>query len=304
MALSPSAKTTPPAGPLLDRATWRVVSALRKLRRKIVREPLEYAPDGWETPLPAGERGWLSAGVLAEERRKWDEFAALTRGPGPLGFSHEAPSLRDVEDLKFHNLNYTFAYVLLKAAFGRERLRVLDWGGGLGYYYLLAKALLPPQVNLEYHCKDVPTLVQAGRELAPEIFWHEDDSCLGQEYDLVMLSGSLQYCREWKSLLASIREAAGGYFFLTRTPTVRSAESFVAVQRAYGARMLHQQFNETELLSEIRQLGFELVREVVAGDLAYIRNAPEDAVLKGWLFQARTEDHRSGVQTGVKARRG
>lgn len=278
------AKGSPPPVPLLDRMSLKALGTLRRLRRKLVPELLEYAPLGWDTPLPAGEQGWLSAGVLAEERRKWTEFAALADSAGPLGFSHEAASLQEVDNLKFHNLNLTFGYVLLKAAFGRERLSVLDWGGGLGYYYLLAKAFLPPEVRLDYHCKDVVTLVQAGRELAPAICWHGDDTCLEQSYDLVMVSGSLQYCREWRPLLQRMRQATRSYFFLTRTPVVREAASFVAVQKAYDTLMLHQQFNEAELLAEIRSLGFQLVREVVTGDLTYIRNAPEDAVLKGWLF--------------------
>lgn len=269
---------------MVDAVASRVLSCLRKIRRKIVPELLEYAPLGWDTPLPATEKGWLSAGVLDAERQKWDRFAELVRLKGPLGFSPDAASLTEVDKVSFHNLNYTFGYVVLKAAFGREQLSILDWGGGLGHYYLLARAFLPGNVRLDYHCKDVSTLVQAGREFAPEITWYEDDSCLEREYDLVMVSGSLQYCREWQELLGRIRKAARRYFFLTRTPVVQQADSFVAVQRAYGTRMLHLQFNENELLGELAGLGFELVREVVTGDLVYIRNAPEDAVLKGWLF--------------------
>lgn len=268
---------------MVDAVAGRVLACLRKIRRKIVPELLEYAPLGWDTPLPATEKGWLSAGVLDEERQKWDRFAELVRQKGPLGFSPDA-SLTDVDRVSFHNLNYTFGYVVMKSAFGRQALSVLDWGSGLGHYYLLAQAFLPEGFRLDYHGKDVSTLVRAGRELAPAITWHEDDSCLEKEYDLVMVSGSLQYCREWKALLKRIRKATRRYFFLTRTPVVQHADSFVAVQRAYGTRMLHLQFNENELLGELAGLGFELVREVVTGDLVYIRNAPEDAVLKGWLF--------------------
>lgn len=268
----------------LDRATLRTLAALRRLRRTIVPELLEYAPQGWSTPLPADEQGWLAPQVLAEEQRKWDEFAALVRQPGPLGFSHDAASLQETADLKWHNLNLTFGYVVALAATGRDRLSVLDWGGGLGYYYLLARAFLPEGIALDYHCKDVATLVRAGRQLAPQVIWHEDDRCLEQQYDLVVISGALQYCREWQALLKKVRGATRRYLYLTRTPVVRGTASFVAVQRAYGTRMLHQQFNEDELLTTTRALEFKLVREFVTGDPCYIRNAPQDAVLKGWLF--------------------
>lgn len=262
--------------------TW-AISGLRRIRRCFVPPLLDYAPRGWDTPLETAEQGWLAGGVLAEERQKWDQFADLLCRKGPLGVSHEA-SLAVVDNVSYHNINYTFGYVVMKAAFGREQLSILDWGGGLGHYFLLAKALLPEGFSLDYHCKDVATLVQAGRELAPEINWHQDDACLEREYDMVMVSGSLQYCREWRGFLKQIRKATKHYFFLTRTPIVKRAASFVAVQRAYGTRMLHLQFNEEALLTEIKGLGFELVREVVIGDQIYIKGAPEDAVLKGWLF--------------------
>lgn len=260
------------------------LTRLRRFRRRLIHEALEYAPAGWDTPLPPGEKGWLADSVLAEERRKWDQFAALVAGTGPLGFSHEAPDLAETDSLLIHNLHLTFGYVLLRAALGCERISVLDWGGGLGYYSKLAQAFLPVEIKLDYHCRDVPPLVAVGRKLAPQIAWHDDDTCLERVYDLVMVSASLQYCRAWKELLGRLRRSTGRYFFLTRIPVVARSPSFVAVQHAYGTQMLHQQFNEMELLGELESLGFRLVREVVTGDVIYIRNAPEDALMKGWLF--------------------
>jgi putative methyltransferase (TIGR04325 family) len=278
-----SAKTRK-SRPLPEIIADGVLNSLRRIRRMIVPELLEYAPQGWRTTLQEGEQGWLADSVVAEQREEWARFSELLRRKGPLGFSPDAPSLDDVANVSFHNINYTYGYVLTRTAFGRERLSVLDWGGGLGHYYLLAKALLPQEVLLNYHCKDVRSLVELGRELAPAITWHQDDSCLDLEYDLVMVSGSLQYCQDWKDLLGKIRKASKRYFYLTRTPVVQVAPSFVAIQRAYGTRMLHLQFNEKELLAEVDKLGFTLVREIALGDRVYIKNAPEDAVLKGWLF--------------------
>ncbi|MBE0596219.1 MAG: hypothetical protein IH614_03005 [Desulfuromonadales bacterium] len=261
-----------------------LIGGLRRLRRLLVPELLEYAPLGWDTPLGVGDQGWLADEVAAEERRKWERFAELLAQPGPLGFSHEAASLTEVENLAFHNLHLTYGYALLRAAWGKEAISVLDWGGGLGHYGLLARALLPPEVALDYHCKEVRTLAKLGGEMAPQITWHDDDRCLGSSYDLTLVSGSLQYIRDWQRFLQQIRNATRRYFFLTRTPVVREVPTFLAVQRAYGTRMLHLQFNESELLAHLERLGFRLEREVVIGDRIYIRKGPEDALLKGWLF--------------------
>jgi hypothetical protein len=67
--------------------------------------------------------------------------------------------------------------VLARTGHGRERISVLDWGGGVGQYFPLARALLP-EVKIDYHCKDVPVLASVGRELLPEISFYDDDPCL------------------------------------------------------------------------------------------------------------------------------
>lgn len=267
---------------------------VQRVHRMVMPELLEYAPRGWDTPLDREERGWSAPRVVEEERRKWNEYARLVGGTGPLGFSHEA-SLAGDDNILFHNLNYTFGYAVMRAAWGRDRVSVLDWGGGLGHYYLLARSFLPRELELEYHCRDLPALVAVGRELAPQVVWHEDDTCLGRRYDLVVVSGSLQYCREWKQFLARLRQSVGSYLLLTRTPVVSGAPTFVAVQRAYGTKMLHQQFNQGELLRELERLGFMMIREIALGDPVCIKNAPEDALLKGWLF---------GVPEGTGTRSG
>ena len=93
--------------------------------------------------------------------------------------------------------------------------------------------------------------------------------------------------------------AAGDYLFLTRVPVVESAASFVAVQDAYGTRMLHAQFNKDELLEAVAQTGLDLVRELVVGDRPLVKGAPEQCELRGWLFrrQRQDKDERGGVSS-------
>ena len=76
---------------------------------------------------------------------------------------------------------------------------MLDWGGGLGYYYFLARALLPDGVELDYHCKDMPLICEYGRQALPEITFWDDERCLEHDYDLVLASSSLQYSEAWES---------------------------------------------------------------------------------------------------------
>ena len=162
----------------------------------------EYVPEGWARPV----KGWAVDAVARAYREKWPAYLAAIEAPGPLGVHHEtAEVLRD--DLGAHNMLVSFAYVLALAARGRERISVLDWGGGLGHYHALGRSVVP-DLHLDYHCKETPAFCAIGRELQPEVVFHEDDSCLEQRYDLVVASSSLQYEQDWQSLLGRLAGAA------------------------------------------------------------------------------------------------
>ena len=117
----------------------------------------KFAPHGWaEREKSDSAAGWNAEDVLATYKRKWPLFQQLISGPGPLGIAHESACDRR-DDVFSHNVVMSFGYVLGLAARGRPAISFLDWGGGIGHYYLLAKALLP-EVAIDYHCKDVPLL--------------------------------------------------------------------------------------------------------------------------------------------------
>ncbi len=265
-------------------------SALKALSAETGGRPvLEFAPAGWKTKLNRqGQSGWNQASVIAAEVTKWDEFCRNLELGGPLGFSNKHSDLSVVRDASFHNLHLTFGYVVALASIRKAEASVLEWGGGIGHYYVIAKALLP-DVIFDYHIKEVPAMAEVGKILSPDVHWHADDACLRREYDLVMVNGSLQYIESWAKLLSDLARCVshGGYFLLTRLPVVETVKGFVAVQRAYGAEMLHQQLNRTEVLRAVESTGLHFVRELVVGDRPNILGAPQQCELKGWLFRRK-----------------
>jgi putative methyltransferase (TIGR04325 family) len=178
--------------------------------------------------------------------------------------------------------------VLARTGHGRERISVLDWGGGVGQYFPLARALLP-EVKIDYHCKDVPVLASVGRELLPEISFYDDDSCLDRRYDLVLAAGSLQYVEDWQNTLRRLAGATQRYLLLTRTPTVGQSQSFVVLQRGqpygFGTDVLEWFFNRYELLECAAGTGMRLVREFVMLDQTPAAGVPEQAQYRGFLFE-------------------
>ena len=265
-----------------------LLSGLRRIRKSRVLPVLEFAPKGWDTVIANGNRGWDCDSVVKAEAAKWDQFQKNLSGAGPLGFSHEHTDLTVTRNVAFHNIHLSYAFVLSLAARGRDRISVLDWGGGLGHYYLLSKSLLP-DLALDYHVREVPRMCEAGALLCPQAIFHADDDCLDRKYDLVMVNGSLGYFSDWKEVLARLCAGVGRYLFLTRVLTVRKAPSFVALQRTqvydYNSDMLTQIFNEYEVLDVVHTQGLRLLREFVVGDGPTVAGAPEQCRDCGWLFQ-------------------
>lgn len=267
--------------PLLLRA-WR-----RWRDRKTVAD-WEALPEGWAYAARQPEsRGWDDASILRTQMLKWPEFLRLSQGNGPLGIAHEAMRLTQ-EDLGAHNTVMAFGYVLALAAQGRPRLSLLDWGGGIGHYYVLARALLP-ETPIDYECRDLPRLVAHGASLFPEQRFRPATEPLEGVYDLVMASSSLHYSEDWRQTLADLARVTGEYLFITRLPTVRDADSYVYIQRphAYGYRTeyLGWCLNRKEFLAAAEALGLVLQREFIQSERPTIRNAPGPYLCQGFLFR-------------------
>ena len=97
----------------------------------------EHIPEGWSYPT----RGWDAEAVADAYARKWRDYVEAVQPPKPLGVHHETAEVL-TGDAGAHNMLVTFAYVLALAADARDRLSVLDWGGGFGHYQVLARSVL------------------------------------------------------------------------------------------------------------------------------------------------------------------
>jgi putative methyltransferase (TIGR04325 family) len=250
--------------------------------------PWEYVPEAWQRASQLNE-GWNLPTIAQVEKLKWPAYLGLTQGKGPLGVNHEAVSYSDSTDVNAHNTNMIFGYVLALAARNRKKLSVLDWGGGIGHYYVLSRALVP-DIEIDYYCADLPAFCSVGRELLPGVtFLDLDDRCLDRQYDLVFASSSLWYEEKWKPLLAKLAASARDYLYVTRMLFVGDGPSFVALQRPWAAGYRTQYlcwiFNRRELIEAVETSGLRLLREFFLGPGPHIHKAPEQADFRGFLFQ-------------------
>ncbi|MEI6370131.1 MAG: hypothetical protein WCO49_10520 [Nostocales cyanobacterium ELA608] len=187
----------------------------------------------------------------------------------------------------FHNIVITYGYVLALTSRQKSELSLLDWGGGIGHYYLISQKLIPDLI-IDYHCKDVPILAEYGQELFPKAHFYSDESCLSRKFDLVFASTSLHYSQNWQHTLKGLAEATSGYLFITRLPIVHQVASYVMVQRpyeyGYNTEYLGWCLNKDEFLSVAASFNLGVIREFISQVSPYIHNAPAQPQYWGFLF--------------------
>jgi putative methyltransferase (TIGR04325 family) len=247
----------------------------------------EYIPEGWaRLDRDANIKGWNVESVLAAYQANWLTFMENIDNTLPLGISPESGAQART-NLMFHNIMMTYGYALALASRHKSALSILDWGGGIGHYYPIGQKLLP-DVEIDYHCKDVPVLAEYGQQLFSQAHFYSDDSCLQRKYDFVLASTSLHYSPDWQLTLKGLAEATDGHLLVTRLPIVHQVPGYVMVQRpyqyGYDTEYLGWCLNRGEFLDTAKDLGLKLVREFILQNSSFVHYAPEQPEYWGFLF--------------------
>jgi putative methyltransferase (TIGR04325 family) len=162
---------------------------------------------------------------------------------------------------------------------------MLDRGGALGHFYVLARQLFP-DLKLDYSCRELPAVCSEGQRMLPEVPFSDTDECFERSYDMVIASNSLRYEGDSQQLLRQLVHGSANSAFLTHVPMVRQQHSFV-LQRAhrygYATEYLGWVLNRDKLL---RAAGLELERELVRLPEFTLAGAPEPFPHSGLFFRA------------------
>lgn len=291
--MSDGLRDVPGPGPAWVRVVRAVtppilLRVLSRLLRSRGPSEWEYRPSGWDAS--SSLRGWDEASVAETQARRWDALADSLAGTAAFSFNPEGRE-PGAADVGMHNTLVSFAYVVALAARRTDRLRILDWGGGIGQYSLVARAAVP-DVELDYHVVDVPSACRSGAALTTEVTFHptgSDDWRAGR-YDLVVSSSSLQYVRDWEETLGLLAGLTEDLLYVTRLPLVTAVPSFVVVQRPYrhGYDTEYQGWfiNRGELLRAAERSDVRPLREFLIDERPDVPHAPEAARYAGLLFRA------------------
>ena len=121
-------------------------------------------PEGWKAQKEdLAIKGWNVQSIVDTYMARWPDFVKSLEGTSPFGISPEFADQTHT-NIYFHNLMMCYAYSLAVAVQGKTSVSILDWGGGIGHYYLLSKALFP-NIQIDYHCKDLPLIAAQGQKI-------------------------------------------------------------------------------------------------------------------------------------------
>lgn len=260
-----------------------LLKGLRGFAQMVYRPELEYTycREGWPR-----ERilGWNAQSVVDAYMAGWDDFYNHAQSTIPWDFK-QVDSQASVLDVTAQNMRLVFAYAFIRAAYGCPGLKVLDWGGGIGHYYVLARNILP-EIALDWTVKDLPLLCSAGERLLPMVrFTSRDDEVLSSQYDFVLASSSLQYSENWRLTAENLVRATGRWLLITRHPVCHRSGDFVLAQRSYGTVYPGWVINRSGFLKYMEtECGLRLVREFLTSACSKVIGAPDTSEHRGYLF--------------------
>ena len=264
-----------------------IVEMIRALKRRGNTEEKEWTweREGWDSPR-SRRVGWDHSSIADAYQQRLPPFLASLREPLPLGRPFEAPG-EWVPSLGVQNTHLHFAYALGLSLCGGARLRVLDWGGGAAHYLALAQALYP-SCDFDWHCAELPHIVDKVRYLMPCAVFHDEASWQELPYDLVFCSSSLQYVEKIDEVIESLCRPRAQWLMITRIPTCQKVPSYVLRQnpRRYGydTDYLGWVFNENQLCALLQQHGYHLRRIFILDEAPHCPEAPEPPIYRGYLF--------------------
>ena len=175
----------------------------------------------------------------------------------------EAGRLRDTTDLDFWQRKSRELEPLVVALLARSGpIAIVDFGGAVGFSYLLLKRRLGNQVRFDYHVVEQPAVCEAGRrffQAAADIHFHDQLDFLSTlpTGGLLNIASSLQYVDDWRGKLRGLTNWKPEIVLMTQL-TAGDQPTFASAQRNLpGAILPHWFLNQAEVIEVMQQLGYE-----------------------------------------------
>jgi putative methyltransferase (TIGR04325 family) len=156
-------------------------------------------------------------------------------------------------------------------ALNRNSIRVLDFGGGGGYHYRLARHALSKNCHIKWNVVETESMCEAGRSIENDnlkFFSDISDAADDLGYiDLVLSSSAIQYCPDPLTYLKRLLQVSAKYIYITRTPFFAGNEKLVSIQSSMlshnGPGALPEGYIDKEILYPISFIPLKQVEEII-----------------------------------------
>lgn len=153
----------------------------------------------------------------------------------------------------------------LVATQSRGSARILDFGGGMGLDFVLLRNTLGAAAIAEYAVVDVPRVVEAGRQLVPEVRFSSELPEPASSFDLVYGRSALQYVPDPFATLRRLLSYGAPYVLLLDVPA-GDVPTFVTAQLNVPGSVLAYWFLNIE----------QVERTVIDAGYAVVLRTPAD----------------------------
>ena len=118
-------------------------------------------------------------------------------------------------------------FVGLASLVDTNKLTIIDFGGGAGTHYFIAKSVLSEAIKLDWRIVETKAMVAEAKKQGLEceelrFFDSIDTACGADEVDLVFASGSVHYTAKPYETLTKLASINAKRLILTRTPIADS----------------------------------------------------------------------------------
>jgi putative methyltransferase (TIGR04325 family) len=167
----------------------------------------------------------------------------------------------------------TSALSVLCAALARERevVRVLDFGGGLGFGFVPLSSALPRSARIDYHVVETPRVCEEGRTLfsdEPRVHFYDAIPDPSVVVDAVYVSSALQYVDEYAAVLEKLLARRPSFVLMSKLSAV-SGPTFAAGQvNVPGSVIPYWFINRDELIGWMSKKGYQLSYQALNGRIA------------------------------------
>jgi putative methyltransferase (TIGR04325 family) len=190
----------------------------------------------------------------------FDGREAQTRGLHAARDAASQLAANEPLDYSLRQRNALLPTVVAMLLAGRNRIGVLDFGGGFGTgYMVLASAGGALTNRVEYQVVEVDGVCRLGRELFAGKQGPTFQSSLPDHgsFDVVHTASALQYIADWRSVVARLA-GYGALYLVFADCFVGRFPSYVTLQNYYGSHIRHWFLNFQEFSDEVGRHGYTL----------------------------------------------